>query len=191
MLDVKVATVFESVACGLSVLTVYGGSAYGPQEAGLRRGVDVLVGTPGRINDFLEKKKCLSLSAIECIILDEADEMLNIGFGPDIEKMLETAPSRDNRQMLLFSATLPKWIKDVSAKYQKTNKKTVDLVGQEKRQASSSVEHYMMPVFWTERPSIIGDCIRMYGTGGRSIVFAETKKECNELVLDPRLNVGP
>jgi ATP-dependent RNA helicase DDX21 len=184
---IQVASVFSSVACGLSVLTVYGGSAYGPHEAGLRRGVDAFVGTPGRINDYLEKKTSLDLSGLECIILDEADEMLNVGFGPAIEQMLSTAPQPDKRQMLLCSATLPAWMKQVSAKYQKPVKKTVNLVGQQKRQASSSVDHYMMPVFWT---AVIGDCFRVYGSGGRTIVFEDTKMEYNELVLDPRLSVG-
>ena len=159
-------------------------------EAAIRRGIDVIVGTPGRLNDYLEKKNSLNLSELECIILDEADEMLNIGFAKDIEKMLETVPGKDQRQMLLFSATVPSWVQDVAKKYLKPERKNIDLVGQAQRQASSDVAHFKMPVFWTEKAAVIADCVKLYGKNGRSIVFTPTKKECNELIVDPRFNVG-
>ncbi len=96
------------------VLAVYGGQPYGPQISQLRRGVDVVVGTPGRLNDLLERK-VLVLSDIKTVVLDEADEMLNMGFIEDVEKILgETSPER---QTALFSATLPPRIRSLAERF--------------------------------------------------------------------------
>lgn len=96
------------------VLAVYGGQAYGPQINQLRRGVDIIVGTPGRLIDLLNKD-VLDLSGIRTLVLDEADEMLSMGFVEDIETILATTPA--NRQTALFSATLPKEIRRLAEKY--------------------------------------------------------------------------
>ncbi|SOD73167.1 superfamily II DNA/RNA helicase [Jatrophihabitans sp. GAS493] len=89
---------------GARVLSIYGGRAYEPQIDALRKGVDVVVGTPGRLLDLI-KQGHLVLSSIQTLVLDEADEMLDLGFLPDIEKIMATIPAR--RQTLLFSATMP------------------------------------------------------------------------------------
>ncbi|HEY3090110.1 MAG TPA: DEAD/DEAH box helicase [Jatrophihabitantaceae bacterium] len=89
---------------GVRVLTIYGGRPYEPQIAGLRRGVDVVVGTPGRLLDLVQQGH-LRLSGVATLVLDEADEMLDLGFLPDIEKLLELLPGE--RQTMLFSATMP------------------------------------------------------------------------------------
>ena len=86
------------------VLAVYGGAPYGPQINSLRRGVDIVVGTPGRLMDLMRKKE-LELSHLRMVILDEADEMLSMGFAEDIETILTETPTE--RQTALFSATLP------------------------------------------------------------------------------------
>lgn len=96
------------------VLAVYGGQPYSPQINSLRRGVDIVVGTPGRLNDLIERK-VLSLSEIKTVVLDEADEMLNMGFIEDVEKILAETPSK--RQTALFSATLPKRIRDLADRF--------------------------------------------------------------------------
>jgi superfamily II DNA/RNA helicase len=89
---------------GVRVLTIYGGRAYEPQVAGLKRGVDVVVGTPGRLLDLVQQRR-LELRGIRILVLDEADEMLDLGFLPDIEKLLALLPVE--RQTMLFSATMP------------------------------------------------------------------------------------
>ena len=99
---------------GARVLAVYGGTAYGPQIYGLRRGVDIVVGTPGRILDLIEKKE-LDLSQVRTVVLDEADEMLSMGFLDDIQSILDHTP--ENRQTALFSATLPAEIRDLAERY--------------------------------------------------------------------------
>ena len=86
------------------MLTIYGGTGYDEQLSALKKGIDVAVGTPGRLLD-LANRRALDLSHIEVLVLDEADEMLDLGFLPDIEKLLAKTPP--SRQSLLFSATMP------------------------------------------------------------------------------------
>jgi len=176
---------FEASAPELKTWCMYGGSPYSPQEAALRRGLDVVVGTCGRIGDLLDKGT-LKLHDIEHIILDEADEMLNMGFADDVEKILGVIP-REGRsvQTLLFSATLPAWVQNVAKKYLAADKMTIDLVGNTRQEASTNVKHIAIPCHWSERGSVLGDVISVYaGRTGRTIIFTETKKEANELAVN-------
>uniref|UniRef100_UPI0039F1019D DEAD/DEAH box helicase n=1 Tax=Sinomonas sp. G460-2 TaxID=3393464 RepID=UPI0039F1019D len=116
-LALQVAEAFTSYAKHLedfTVLPVYGGSAYGPQLAGLRRGAQVVVGTPGRVIDHLEKGS-LDLSELQYLVLDEADEMLRMGFADDVERIFQETP--EGRQVALFSATMPSQIRRMSKQY--------------------------------------------------------------------------
>ncbi|WDF32729.1 DEAD/DEAH box helicase [Arthrobacter agilis] len=116
-LALQVAEAFTSYAKhmeGFTVLPVYGGSPYGPQLNGLRRGAQVVVGTPGRVIDHIEKGS-LDLSNLEYVVLDEADEMLRMGFAEDVEKILSSTP--DEKQVALFSATMPPAIRRIAKKY--------------------------------------------------------------------------
>ncbi len=97
-------------------VAVYGGARMGKQQEGLRRGCDLVVGTPGRIIDFLRRGD-LSLDSVRYVVLDEADRMLDIGFRPDIEKILRRCP--EQRQTLLMSATVPDTIKRLVGRYMK------------------------------------------------------------------------
>ncbi len=99
---------------GVRVLAIYGGQQYGRQIGQLKRGVDVVVGTPGRLLDLIQQKK-LDLSQIKTVVLDEADEMLSMGFIEDIEAILEQTPAQ--RQTALFSATLPPEIRRLADRY--------------------------------------------------------------------------
>jgi ATP-dependent RNA helicase DeaD len=99
---------------GLHVLPIYGGQSYGVQLSGLRRGAHIVVGTPGRVIDHLEKKT-LDLSQLRFLVLDEADEMLQMGFQEDVETILATTP--DTKQVALFSATMPAQIRRISKRY--------------------------------------------------------------------------
>jgi ATP-dependent RNA helicase DeaD len=116
-LALQVAEAFTSYARhmdGFSVLPVYGGSPYGPQLAGLRRGAQVVVGTPGRVIDHISKGS-LDLSHLEYVVLDEADEMLRMGFAEDVEQILSSTPAE--KQVALFSATMPPAIRRIAKKY--------------------------------------------------------------------------
>ena len=98
----------------VAVLSVYGGQSYAPQIKGLKRGADIVVGTPGRLLDLI-KRKSLDLSQVHTLILDEADEMLSMGFIEDIETILKETPY--GRQTALFSATMPKPIQSLAKQY--------------------------------------------------------------------------
>ncbi|MGX0670981.1 ATP-dependent RNA helicase DeaD [Kocuria marina] len=116
-LALQVAEAFGSYATHLddfTVLPVYGGSSYAPQLAGLKRGAQVVVGTPGRVIDHLAKGS-LNLDDIAYVVLDEADEMLRMGFSEDVEKILAQTPTE--KQVALFSATMPKAIRRIAQQY--------------------------------------------------------------------------
>ncbi|GAA5041891.1 DEAD/DEAH box helicase [Nocardia callitridis] len=116
-LAIQVAEAFGRYAAhikGLHVLPIYGGQSYGVQLSGLRRGAHVVVGTPGRVIDHLEKGT-LDLSQLQYLVLDEADEMLKMGFQEDVERILADTPS--TKQVALFSATMPSAIRKISKQY--------------------------------------------------------------------------
>ena len=116
-LAIQVAEAFQKYAHhlpGFHVLPIYGGQSYTPQLAALKRGVQVVVGTPGRVIDHLERGS-LDLSQLRCLVLDEADEMLRMGFIDDVEAVLKKIP--ETRQVALFSATMPHQIKRIAQTY--------------------------------------------------------------------------
>ncbi len=116
-LAIQVAEAFQRYAAklpGFHVLPIYGGQSYGPQLAALKRGVHVVVGTPGRVIDHLERGS-LDLSQLTCLVLDEADEMLRMGFIDDVEAVLKKTP--ETRQVALFSATMPSPIRRIAQTY--------------------------------------------------------------------------
>jgi ATP-dependent RNA helicase DDX21 len=197
----QVAADFDHVgkAARLTTLCVYGGAPYGPQEGALRRGVDVVVGTPGRVKDHLERGT-LKLQRLRFRVLDECDEMLNMGFVDDVEKILNGGggngtgggdkegasaggddKNRPLLQTLLFSATMPSWVREITRRFLRPGFKTVDLVAGAKLQAATTVRHLILPCHWTQRAALVTDLVKAYGLGGRSIVFTETKNDANEL----------
>ncbi|GAB2903124.1 DEAD/DEAH box helicase [Neomicrococcus lactis] len=116
-LALQVAEAFTSYARHLedfTVLPVYGGSPYGPQLSGLRRGAQVVVGTPGRVIDHIQKGS-LDLSNLQYVVLDEADEMLRMGFAEEVDRILESTPK--DKQVALFSATMPSSIRRIAKQY--------------------------------------------------------------------------
>ncbi|MDP3295842.1 MAG: DEAD/DEAH box helicase [Nevskia sp.] len=118
-LAIQVAEAFQKYAAkipGFHVLPIYGGQSYGPQLSALKRGVHVVVGTPGRVLDHM-KRGTLDLSQIKCLVLDEADEMLRMGFIEDVEFVLKETPPE--RQVALFSATMPAVIRRIAQTYLK------------------------------------------------------------------------
>ena len=119
-LAIQVAEAFQKYAAhlqGFHVLPIYGGQDYRPQLQALRRGAHVVVGTPGRVIDHMERGT-LKLDSLSCLVLDEADEMLRMGFIEDVEKILKNTPP--NRQVALFSATMPTAIRRIAQTYLKS-----------------------------------------------------------------------
>ncbi|KAL3774193.1 hypothetical protein ACHAW5_000171 [Stephanodiscus triporus] len=212
---------------GLFSALFHGGVSYEPQARNLRQGVDIVVGTPGRIMDHLERGN-LDLRECNVVVLDEADEMLNMGFAEDVEVILEGAGSANDKKMqcLLFSATTPPWVKEIGSRYQK-NALSIDITGdQAGARTATTVRHtaIQVPFGPDAKKSILEDIIaveiskdvNLDGTGsdsedeeaedynaiaaavrdakskshgamqqkifGKTIVFTETKAECDELV---------
>ncbi|XP_048194863.1 nucleolar RNA helicase 2 [Perognathus longimembris pacificus] len=180
----QVSRDFSDITKKLSVACFYGGTPYGGQIERMRNGIDILVGTPGRIKDHLQNGK-LDLTKLKHVVLDEVDQMLDMGFADQVEEILCVAykkDSEDNPQTLLFSATCPHWVFNVAKKYMKSTYEQVDLIGKKTQKTAVTVEHLAIKCHWTERAAVIGDVIRVYsGHQGRTIIFCETKKEAQEL----------
>lgn len=182
----QVADVFSYLKA-LTVTCIYGGAPLLPQEQALRRGVDVVVGTPGRVIHMLENG-FLKLDKIQFAVLDEADEMLNMGFAEDTEKILKAIPSTQPHQTLLFSATIPSWVKQMAEKYMKPEYATVDLVSEETLKTSENIRHYALCCHYSVRAATLADVIKIYGQNGRAIVFANTKTEANEIAISSSIS---
>jgi ATP-dependent RNA helicase DeaD len=126
---------FKKFMPGMNVIAVYGGTSIGTQIRDLRRGVQIVVATPGRLIDLIERK-AVNLEEIKYVVLDEADEMLNMGFQDDIEFILQNTPKRD--ATWLFSATMPAEIKRVSRKYMKD---PFEITVGQKNTANKNIDH--------------------------------------------------
>ncbi|CAH0480477.1 unnamed protein product [Peronospora belbahrii] len=187
----QVASEFELTGPSLSTVCIYGGASYQSQNNAFRNGVDILVGTTGRVIDHIDRGN-LRLHNCEFLILDEADTMLEMGFREDVQKVFTAmeqvqneSPSR--RQTLLFSATIPKWVKDVADKYMQ-KAEFVNLVKDSDDQASTDVQHIAIPCHWQGRPTLLANLLGVYAKkDSRTIIFAETKKDCNELAVHPEI----
>uniref|UniRef100_A0AAY4EPC6 RNA helicase n=1 Tax=Denticeps clupeoides TaxID=299321 RepID=A0AAY4EPC6_9TELE len=141
-LAIQVAKDFKDITKRLSVTCFYGGSPYNPQIDAIRNGIDILVGTPGRIKDHLQNNK-LDLSKLMHVVLDEVDQMLDMGFAEQVEEILSASYKKekeDNPQTLLFSATCPSWVYEVAKKYMRSQFVHVDLIGKKTQKAATTVE---------------------------------------------------
>ncbi|XP_046359627.1 nucleolar RNA helicase 2-like [Haliotis rufescens] len=184
---------FKAIAESLEVLVIYGGTPYGPQERVMRNGVDVVVGTPGRVLDHVQKEN-LKLNKIKHVVLDEVDQMLDMGFLESVEEILKGAYDREKEsshpQTLLFSATLPPWVRQTANKYMRDDVKKVDLIGKQTNKTATTVEHMAIKCSYHDRAGTIGDIIQVYsGNHGRAMVFCETKKDADELACSPSIKV--
>ncbi|KAF0905626.1 hypothetical protein E2562_007409 [Oryza meyeriana var. granulata] len=161
----------------LDSLCVYGGVPISHQMRVLNYGVDVVVGTPGRIIDLL-RRGVLNLSEIQFVVLDEADQMLAVGFDEDVEVIMENLPQ--NRQNMLFSATMPSWIRKITNKYLK-DPIIIDLVGDADQKLPEGISLYSIASEHYGKPSILGPLIKEHANGGKCIVFTQTKREADRL----------
>lgn len=174
----QIAEEFNQSAPHLSITCIYGGSSYVLQEKALTRGVDIVVGTPGRIIDHLERKT-LILDEVQFAVLDEADEMLNVGFAEAVETILKH--TAEDRQTLLFSATLTPSVIRLARAYMRSPV-TVDLIGENTSKASQTVTHLAIKV-GRSRTRVLVDLLSVYNPE-RAIVFTRTKREADELALE-------
>ncbi|CAK8544493.1 unnamed protein product [Lathyrus sativus] len=163
----------------LKTVCIYGGVSYASQQGALSRGVDVVVGTPGRLIDLINGNT-LNLSEVEYLVLDEADQMLAVGFEEAVEVILEKLPAK--RQSMLFSATMPTWVKKLARKYL-DNPLTIDLVGDEEEKLAEGIKLYAISATTTSKRTILSDLITVYAKGGKTIVFTQTKRDADEVSL--------
>jgi len=172
-LALQVCEAFEKYAAhikGVSVLPVYGGQGYGQQLSALRRGVDVVVGTPGRIMDHLDKGT-LDLSELKFLVLDEADEMLKMGFAEDVETILADTPS--TKQVALFSATMPAQIRRISAQYLNDPE---EITVKTKTTTSANITQRYLVVSYQQKIDALTRILEVENFEGM-IVFTRTKNE--------------
>ena len=172
-LALQVCEAFEKYAAhmrGVHVLPVYGGQGYGQQLSALRRGVHIVVGTPGRIMDHLAKGT-LDLTELKFLVLDEADEMLNMGFVEDIETILADTP--DDKQVALFSATMPAQIRRISKKYLHDPEEIT--VKNKTTTSANTTQRYLM-VSYPQKLDALTRILEVENFEGM-IIFARTKNE--------------
>jgi len=172
-------------ALGISVVAVYGGTAYGPQVSALRRGVDIVVATPGRALDLVKNGQ-LKLNDVTTVILDEADEMLDMGFADDIDAMLSGTPKE--RQTMLFSATMPPRISAIAGKHL-TNPVRVEVARE--TVAAGEMPKVKQVAYLVHRQYKPAALARILGveSPAAAIVFCRTRNEVDEL-CDALLTLG-
>src|SRR6476620_2833099 len=159
---------FKKFIPGMHVLAVYGGTSIGMQIRDLKRGVQIVVATPGRLIDLIERK-AINLEQIQYVVLDEADEMLNMGFQDDIEFILQNTPKRESTW--LFSATMPPEIRRVSKRYMKD---PVEVTVGQANTANKNIDHqyYVTPAH--QRYQALKRLID-FNPGIYGIIFTRTK----------------
>jgi len=174
-LAVQVAKDLERAGAqrGVRVLTVYGGRAYEPQVEALRKGVEVVVGTPGRLLD-LAGQGHLTLAHARIVVLDEADEMLDLGFLPDVEKLLALTPA--GRQTMLFSATMPGAVVALARRYmtQPTHIRAMSEEG-ENQHTVKAIEQFVYRAHALDKTEMLARILQARGRG-LTMIFSRTKR---------------
>ncbi|MDD3341881.1 MAG: DEAD/DEAH box helicase [Bacilli bacterium] len=177
-LALQVSEEFETLnkSSYFDVLAVYGGSSIELQLRALKRGVDIVVGTPGRVMDLIDRR-ALKLDNLETFVLDEADEMLNMGFQEDIEYIFKK--TNENKQVLLLSATMPKAISKLASNYMKEDYQNISI--EEVSKTSTNVKQFYYLVNDKMRAEAM--CRVLDSKSPKSaIVFCQTKRDCDRLL---------
>jgi superfamily II DNA/RNA helicase len=164
-------------ALGLTTISVYGGTPYEAQIEALTSGVHVVVGTPGRLLDHLNRGN-LDLSQVRVLVLDEADEMLDMGFLPDVERLIEATPA-DGRHTMLFSATMPTAIVKMARRY--LTHPTFTRADAEEHETAPNVAQHFFSVHRMDKPRLLARILQSPERGG-VYVFVRTKHMADRLV---------
>ncbi|WP_405790497.1 DEAD/DEAH box helicase [Streptomyces sp. NBC_00029] len=159
------------------VLAIYGGRAYEPQVEALKKGVDVIVGTPGRLLDLAGQKK-LDLSQVKALVLDEADEMLDLGFLPDVEKIMAYLPAK--RQTMLFSATMPGAVIGLARRYM-TQPTHIRAVSEDGEGATvANIAQHVFRAHNMDKPELVSRILQAEGRG-LAMIFCRTKRTAADI----------
>ncbi|WP_327295406.1 MULTISPECIES: DEAD/DEAH box helicase [unclassified Streptomyces] len=164
-------------ARNVRVLAIYGGRAYEPQVEALKKGVDIIVGTPGRLLDLAGQKK-LNLGHIRALVLDEADEMLDLGFLPDVERIMSMLPAR--RQTMLFSATMPGAVISLARRYmsQPTHIRATSPDGE--GQTVANITQHIFRAHSMDKPELVSRILQADGRG-LAMIFCRTKRTAADI----------
>ncbi|MEU9334217.1 DEAD/DEAH box helicase [Streptomyces sp. NPDC048290] len=159
------------------VTAIYGGRAYEPQVDALRKGVDVVVGTPGRLLDLAGQKK-LNLKHVRCLVLDEADEMLDLGFLPDVEKIIDMLPAK--RQTMLFSATMPGAVIGLARRYMSQPTHIRATAPDDEGATVANIAQHVYRAHNMDKPELVARILQADGRG-LAMVFCRTKRTAADL----------
>ena len=172
--------VTASVQRDIDIMTIYGGMDFDPQISRLKAGVDVVVGTPGRLLD-LYGRKILRLHRVRTVVLDEADEMLDLGFLPDVEKIIDAVPA--HRQTMLFSATMPGAVISLARRYmdhpthiRAQDHEDLSLMGKNTTQ-------FVYRAHSMDKSELVARMLQAEGRG-RTIIFTRTKRTADKLAAE-------
>ncbi len=190
-LAVQVASDIELAAANRStqVVAIYGGKAYDGQIASIKAGAQVVVGTPGRLID-LSKQKMLDLSKIKFMVLDEADEMLDLGFLPDVERLFAFTPA--GRQTMLFSATMPAAILNLARKYQ-NRPIHIRVSDPDEGKTKADIKQFTYRAHNLDKDEVVGRILQAEGRG-KTVIFVKTKRTSARLtdeLVDRGFNATP
>ncbi|MGI5470736.1 DEAD/DEAH box helicase [Streptomyces sp. CA-132043] len=159
------------------VLAIYGGRAYEPQVEALNKGVDVVVGTPGRLLDLAGQKK-LNLSQVRALVLDEADEMLDLGFLPDVEKIIQQLPVK--RQTMLFSATMPGQVISLARRYMSQPTHISATSPDDEGATVANITQHVFRAHSMDKPEMVSRILQAEGRG-LAMIFCRTKRTAADI----------
>ncbi|MER6820624.1 DEAD/DEAH box helicase [Streptomyces cellulosae] len=159
------------------VTAIYGGRAYEPQVEALKKGVDVIVGTPGRLLDLAGQKK-LNLSHVKALVLDEADEMLDLGFLPDVEKIINLLPAK--RQTMLFSATMPGAVIGLARRYMSQPTHIRATAPDDEGATVANTKQFVYRAHNMDKPEMVARILQADGRG-LAMIFCRTKRTAADL----------
>uniref|UniRef100_UPI00215DA89B DEAD/DEAH box helicase n=1 Tax=Streptomyces sp. WELS2 TaxID=2749435 RepID=UPI00215DA89B len=159
------------------VVAIYGGRAYEPQVEALKKGVDVVVGTPGRLLDLAGQKK-LNLKHVKCLVLDEADEMLDLGFLPDVEKIIDMLPAK--RQTMLFSATMPGAVIGLARRYMSRPTHIRATAPDDEGATVANIKQFVYRAHNMDKPEMVARILQAEGRG-LAMIFCRTKRTAADI----------
>ncbi|GHC48080.1 DEAD/DEAH box helicase [Streptomyces flavofungini] len=164
-------------ARNVRVLAIYGGRAYEPQVEALKKGIDVVVGTPGRLLDLAGQRK-LNLKHVKCLVLDEADEMLDLGFLPDVEKIINMLPPK--RQTMLFSATMPGAVIGLARRYMSQPTHIRATAPDDEGQTVANTAQFVYRAHSMDKPEMVSRILQADGRG-LAMIFCRTKRTAADI----------
>ncbi len=164
-------------ARNVRVLAIYGGRAYEPQVEALKKGIDVVVGTPGRLLDLAGQRK-LNLKHVKCLVLDEADEMLDLGFLPDVEKIINMLPVK--RQTMLFSATMPGAVIGLARRYMSQPTHIRATAPDDEGHTVANTAQFVYRAHSMDKPEMVSRILQADGRG-LAMIFCRTKRTAADI----------